>query len=206
MHTEVEFTISPKAGSGKGSARKIRAEGHVPGVVYGFNISPSNVSFEERELVKALSTPAGRNVFLRFKSPDPALNGTRALVKELQVHPLKRCFTHADFFMIDPDRPIHALVPLKLVGTAIGVKLGGIMQSALREIPVLCKPDDLPESIEIDVSELKLGQSIHVGDVAVPPGVEFQVSVKAAVCSVVSPTEETEGKKEGEGAEAPAGS
>lgn len=200
MHSEVEFSINLKTGSGKGQARKVRAGGMVPGIVYGFNTSPAMVTFDERDLVKALSTPAGKNVFLRFSSSEPALNGSRALIKELQVNPLKRCFTHADFFMIDPDREIHAMVPIKLTGTSIGVKLGGLMQIAMRDIPVLCKPDFLPESIEIDVTELKLGNSIHVSDITPPEGVQFQAPPKAAVCSVVSPTEEAEGKKEGEGA------
>lgn len=196
MHTEVEFSVSQKSGQGKGAARKTRAAGLVPGVVYGFNQNPAMVAFDERELVKALSTPAGKNVFLRLKCDDPSLNGSRALIKELQVHPLKRRFIHADFFKLDPDRAIHATVPIKLVGTAVGVKLGGIMQVAMREIPVLCKPDDLPESIEIDVSNIKIGHSVHVGDIAAVEGVEFLVSAKSAVCAVISPSEE-EGKTEG---------
>lgn len=200
MHTEVEFAVSQKSGQGKGAARKTRAAGLVPGVVYGFNQNPAMVSFDERELVKALSTPAGKNVFLRLKCEDPALNGSRALIKELQVHPLKRRFIHADFFKLDPDRAIHATVPIKLVGTAVGVKLGGIMQVAMRDIPVLCKPDDLPESIEVDVSNIKIGHSVHVGDIAAPEGVEFLVSAKSAVCAVISPSEEESGKAEGAGA------
>lgn len=200
MHTEVEFAINVKTGSGKGNARKVRAGGLVPGIVYGYNTSPAMVTFDERDLVKALSTPAGRNVFLRFSTSEPALNGSRALVKELQVNPLKRSFTHADFFMIDPNREIHAMVPVKLTGNSTGVKLGGIMQIAMREIPVLCKPDFLPESIEIDVTELNLGDSIHVNDITPPEGVQFQAPPKAAICAVVSPTEEGEAKKEGEGA------
>lgn len=200
MHTEVEFTVNPKVGQGKGPARQTRAAGMVPGIVYGYNQSPAMVSFEERELVRALSTPAGRNVFLRLKCEDPSLNGSRALVKELQVHPLKRRFIHADFFKLDPDRAIHATVPVKLVGTSIGVKLGGIMQVALREIPVLCKPDDLPEHIEVDVSNIKIGHSIHIGEISAPEGVEFLVGAKMAICAVISPSDEE--KKEGEGAAA----
>lgn len=190
MHSEVEFAVKAKSGSGKGPARQTRAAGFVPGIVYGFNMSPTMVTFEERDLVKALSTPAGRNVFLRIKSDDADLNGSRALVKELQVHPLRRRFIHADFFKLDPDRAIHAMVPIKLVGNSIGVKLGGIMQVAMREMPVLCKPDDLPEFIELDVSEVKIGHSIHVGDLKVPSGVEFLAGVKEAVCAVISPSED----------------
>lgn len=198
MHTEVEFSVIQKSGHGKGAARKTRAAGTVPGIVYGYNLNPTMVSFDERELVKALSTPAGRNVFLRLKCDDQELNGSRALIKELQVHPLRRRFIHADFFKLDPDRALHATVPIKLVGTAIGVKLGGIMQIAMRDIPVLCKPDDLPESIEIDVSEIKIGHSIHVSEIKAPAGVEILASGKMAICAVISPSEDEEAeKKEG---------
>lgn len=197
MHSEVEFAVTAKSACGKGAARKTRASGFVPGIVYGFNMSPTMVSFEERELIKALSTPAGRNVFLRLKSEDKNLDGSRALVKELQVHPLRRKFVHADFFKLDPDRAIHATVPVKLVGNAIGVKLGGIMQIALREMPVLCKPDDLPEAIFVDVSELKLGHSIHVGEIERPEGVEFLANTKMAICAIISPSEDDAAKTEG---------
>jgi len=199
MHTEVEFQVNPKTDCGKGSARQTRAGGQVPGIVYGHNLIPTMVSFEERELKKALSTPAGRNVFLRLKCDNPELNGARTLIKELQVHPLLRRFIHADFFKLDPDRAIHAMVPIRLMGASIGVKLGGIMQIAMRDMPVLCKPDDLPEAIEVQVAELKIGQSIHVSEIKQPEGVEFLASGKMAICAVISPSAEEEGtKKEGE--------
>lgn len=184
-HTEIEFALESKAASGKGPARQTRAAGKVPAVVYGPDLSPTMVSFREQDLVKALSTPAGRNVFLRVKSEDSKLNGARVIVKDLQVHPVKRVFVHADFFRLDPTKVIHATVPIRFEGVAVGVKLGGILQIAQRDVVVACLPDDLPEAIVMDVTELKPGHSIHVGDLAIPEGVRILSDPKLALCAVI---------------------
>jgi large subunit ribosomal protein L25 len=200
MHAEVELTVSTKTTQGKGAARKVRAAGLVPGIVYGYQYEPRMVTFEERALVKALTTSAGRNVFLRFKSEDKDIDGLRTLVKATQVHPLKRCFVHVDFFMLDPDREINTTVPIRLEGDSEGVRLGGIMQIARRSIMVSCKPDALPEAIIVDVTELGPGDSLHVSDLEAPEGVKFLVSDSLAICAVVAPPSEEEAE-EGEGAE-----
>ncbi|TLN19698.1 50S ribosomal protein L25 [bacterium] len=197
MHSEVELSVSLKTDTGKGAARKVRATGKVPGIIYGCETTPTMISCEERELVKALSTSAGRNVFIRFRCDDADVNGTRALIKELQVHPLKRRFVHADFYKLDPNRPIHAAVPVRVEGTSVGVKLGGILQLASRQLEVSCLPDNLPEAIVIDVTELRLGHSIHISDLTPPAGVTFLESPKQAVVAVVSPTDDEGSKSEG---------
>ncbi len=203
MHTEVDFAVESKTTVGKGAARKCRAAGKTPGVVYGPAQEPVMVTFREQDLAKALSTPAARNVFLRLKSSDDRIDGARVIVKELQVHPLKRVFVHADFYKIEADRLIHATVPVHIQGTAAGVKLGGILQIARREIAVVCLPDDLPESILVDVTKLMPGHSIHVGDLTAPEGVRVLTSPKLAVCAVIAPSgaEEAKGAEEGEAEE-----
>lgn len=188
MHTEVQFAVEPKVGVGKGIARKLRAGGKTPGVVYGPGLDPVMVTFREQDLVKALSTPAERNVFLRLQCEDERVNGVRAIVKDLQVDPARRRFVHVDFYKLDPARKIRATVPVHLEGTAAGVKMGGIMQVARREILVFCLPDDLPEAIMADVTELMPGHSIHVGDLEAPEGVEILSSPKLAVCAVIAPS------------------
>jgi large subunit ribosomal protein L25 len=201
MHTEVEFAVETKSGAGKGAARKSRAAGKVPGVIYGPGMEPLMVTFREQELAKALSTPAARNVFLRLSCDDPKLSGARVIVKELQVHPLRRVFTHVDFYKPDPTKPIHANVPVRLAGTAVGVKLGGILQQIQRDVAVVCLPDNLPEAIVVDVTELTLGHSIHVGDLKAPEGVRVLTDPKMTLCAVIGA-----GYDEGEAkpAEAPA--
>lgn len=188
MHTEVDFAVEAKAAAGKGAARKLRAAGKVPGVVYGPTLEPVMITFREQDLAKALSTPAQRNVFLRLHSSDARIDGIRTLVKDLQVHPLKRVFVHADLYKLDPDRPLYATVPIRIVGTAAGVKLGGILQVARREVRVLCLPDRLPEALEVDVTNLMPGHSIHVSDLPVPEGVQVLTGLKLAVCAVIAPS------------------
>lgn len=205
MHTEVEFTVEAKSACGKGAARKARAAGKTPGVVYGYKMDPVMVTFPEKELVKALSTPAARNVFLKLRSADQTeLNGARVMVKDLQVDPLQRVFLHADFYKLDPTRPIHTTVPIRLLGTAQGVKLGGILQVARRDLAVVCLPDALPEAIEVDVTNLMPGHSIHVGDLQAPEGVTILAASRLAVCVVIAPSglqseaEEAKSEEEGE--------
>lgn len=200
MHTQMDFTVDPKTGAGKGNARKLRADGKTPGVVYGRDLAPVMVTFREKDLAKALSTPAARNVFLNLKSEDKRIDGSRVMVKDLQVHPVKRVFVHADFYKLDPDRVIHVTVPVRLEGTAVGVKAGGIMQVTRREVLVASLPDNLPEAIMIDVSDLKPGASLHVGDLVPPDGVTILTSPQLAICAVISASQEVEAVAEPTGA------
>lgn len=201
-HTEVEFALEPKSAAGKGPARQSRAAGKIPGIVYGPALQPTMVTFREQELVKALSTPAARNVFLRIKSADANLDGARVIVKDLQIHPVRRAFVHADFYRLDPSKVIHATVPIRVEGTPVGVKLGGILQIALREVSVACLPDDLPEALVVDVSELTSGHSIHVKDLTVPEGVRVLSDPKFTLCAIIGAGYQEEG--ETKAAEGPA--
>jgi large subunit ribosomal protein L25 len=200
MRTEVDFHVQTKSASGKGTSRKLRAEGMVPGVVYGPDTAPVMIAFREKDLVKALSTSAARNVFLRVRSPESPLDGSRVIVKELQVHPVKRVFVHADFYKPDPTRVIHATVPIRIEGTALGVKLGGILQVARREVVVACLPDELPEAITVNVTDLKPGHSVHVEDLTPPEGVRILTEPKLAVCAVIASSGYQEGQEGGEAA------
>ena len=207
MHSEVDFSVEYKKSAGKGAARKFRAAGRTPGVVYGPDMEPVMVTFREQDLVKAMSTPAQRNVFLRLKCPEEQIDGLRVLIKDLQVEPVRREFIHADFYKLDPNRMIQATVPIRLEGTAIGVKMGGIMQVARRQLRVACLPDDLPEAIVVDVSEMQPGASIHVSDLEAAEGVRFLTNPELAVCAVVAPSgakeEEAEEGEEEAAEEAP---
>ncbi|PLX40921.1 MAG: 50S ribosomal protein L25 [Deltaproteobacteria bacterium] len=198
MTNEFEFPVELKETAGKGAARKVRAAGMVPGILYGHDTEPVMVIFEERLLVKALSTPAGRNVFLKFKSEAKELDGAKILIKDLQVHPLKRRFVHADFYKLDLNRAITAEVPVRLEGTSEGQKLGGILQIARHALEVSCLPDALPESIVVNISKLGFGDSIHISDIEEPEGVTFLQPGKLAVCAIVAPAATSDEAAEGE--------
>jgi large subunit ribosomal protein L25 len=141
------------------------------------------------------------------------------LVKELQREPVRGRPIHTDFYMVDLEKKVEVSVPIRLVGTAAGVELGGILDHPLREIELECLPRAIPESVSVDVSELDVGQSVHVRDLELPEGSSVRTDVNLAVASVVAPVvveepvvEEPEEGEEGEeavaegeeGAEAPA--
>jgi large subunit ribosomal protein L25 len=122
---------------------------------------------------------------------DLSVDGERpvkALVREIQTHPARGDVLHVDLYIIHAGEAITVEVPIRLVGASPGVKAGGIMQHALIELEISCMPDQIPEVIEVDVSSLEIGDSIHVGDIVLPPGVESEIDPERSVCSVIPPT------------------
>lgn len=198
------LAIETRSATGKGAARKLRATGMIPGVYYGGGSDPQPVQLNARELVRLLETSsAGINTLIDLKGA--ALDGKVVLVKELQRDPVNGAALHADFYAVDVDRKVTVNVPVHLEGTAIGVKMGGIVDHALREIELECLPRAIPEELRIDVSALELGDSLHVRDIPLPAGVEVLTDVDLSVVSVVAPRVEEEEAAPAEGEEAAEG-
>ena len=151
---------------GKGEARRTRQKGLVPAVVYGDGQQATPISVEPKALLKILHSDAGANTLIAL-----ALDGagdTRVLVKDFQVDPITRQLLHADFYKIAMDRTIEVTIPVVVKGEPKGVKLqGGVLEFVRREIEIECLPGDIPEHVEIDVTELVLHQGVRVRDVAV---------------------------------------
>src|SRR5918999_1498124 len=158
---EVKLNAMKREGTGKGVARRTRAEGQVPAVVYGRGMEPVPIAVDRREFVTALHTDAGMNVLL-----DIRLDGKEilALTKELQRDPVKGSLLHADFVQVDRAQEIEVDVPVHLIGEAVGAKEGGIFEHPLFTVHVRCKVTDVPESIDADVSNLYIGDSLRVSD------------------------------------------
>jgi large subunit ribosomal protein L25 len=152
--------------TGKGEARRTRRRGLVPAVLYGGDGQPATpITVEPKALLKILHSEAGANTLISLK-----LEGgdTRVLVKDYQVDPVTRHVLHADFYTIAMDRTIEVTIPVVLRGEPKGVKQqGGILEFVRREIEIECLPGDIPEHVEVDVSELMLHQGVRVRDVAV---------------------------------------
>jgi large subunit ribosomal protein L25 len=186
--------------------KALRREGRVPGICYGVGGEPVAVEFDEHEFSRLGLGSSGAHI-LRFKSAETALQGTIALVRDLQIHPISEKPLHVDFLRIDTSKPVEALVALSYVGKAKGVVEGGIVQPLRRELNVRALPDRLPESIEVDVTELDVHDSIHIEDVTLPEGVEALFTENFTLVTVVPPTvEEAPTAAEGEeGLEAEAG-
>src|SRR5437899_643370 len=163
---EIVVTAKSRTDRGKNAARRLRREGLVPAVVYGGKGENLTLAVDPKVLYKVLRSEAGRNAILKL---DSAGHGaTNAILKSWQVDPVKDSFLHADFYRIAMDVAIRVTVPIHVVGEARGVKVdGGILELILRAISVECLPGDIPERIDVEVSDLAINQSLRVSDVTI---------------------------------------
>ncbi len=187
---QYSLQVEAREGRGKGVARKLRAAGRIPGVVYGRGKSSHSVACDPKALEKLLhASGSGMNTLF-----DISVDGqTRTvLVKHLQRDPLRGRYLHADFYEVDLTKAIQVAVPLHFVGKARGLELGGILDHPLRELEVSCLPTAIPDAVEVDVTALEIGDSLHVRDLTLPQGVEVLSDADLPVASMVAPTVEAE--------------
>lgn len=192
---------------GSGPSKRIRAEGNVPGVVYGLDADPIPVTVEWRPLREALTTDAGLNALI-----DLDVDGEIALtvVKELQRHPIRGNVIHIDFLRVSADAEITVEVPIVLEGEAKAVlSENGTVDQLLYSLAINAKPADIPNELVVDVSELTIGEAIHVGAIKLPAGVSTDVDPEESVAAGNQATvddlpEPTEGEAAAEGGEAAA--
>lgn len=184
---EVKLKASKRDDTGKGSARRARAEGRVPAVVYGQGMEPLSISVDRREFVTALKTDAGLNVLLNIEVDG---SSTTALTREIQTDPVRGTLLHADFVKIDLKQEVEVEVPVHVVGEAPGVKEGGVLEHPLFTLHVRCLPTNVPESIDADISGLNIGDALRVSELS--EGRDFQIlnDPDAVVASVAAPISE----------------
>ncbi len=194
---QAELKVEIRENTGKGVARKLRAAGKVPAVVYGKGIDPTPITIEPKALELAIATEAGWNTLLTLKGA-PAVDGKVVILKELDLHPIRRDMVCADFHVINLQKKVHFMVPVHPVGTSAGEKMGGSLQLIRKELEVICLPTAVPQSIEIDVEALNIGDVVHVDDVVAPEGVEIPHDVNFTVITVKGVKEEVEETEEGE--------
>lgn len=191
---QIELLAQSRAEFGKGPARRLRSTGRVPAVLYGAGIDGSEVmSLDYKELSKVLHTEAGRNVLINLDidgSGKPRL----VMFKEIVRHPLKETIQHVDLYVVSVENTIVVEVPIHLTGKAEGVVLGGILQQELRKVKVECLPTNIPEAIDYDITELIIGQTIHIGDLQLPEGVSAHDDPAGTIVSIVALAAETEEK------------
>ena len=175
---------------GKNEARRIRREGKVPAVLYGGdskNATP--IAVEPRALLKILHSESGQNTLIALKLGSAA--DTRVLVKDFQLDPITHQVLHADFYRVAMDRLIQVTIPVSVRGEPKGVKQqGGILEFIRREIVIECLPGDIPENVDVDVSELMLHQGIRVRDVATSPKWKSVTEGEAMLVHVIMPKAE----------------
>jgi large subunit ribosomal protein L25 len=200
---EQKLTAEKRDGTGKGVARKLRAGGRVPAILYGHGMEPVALSVDSRELFHLLHTGAGTNVLV-----DLVVDGTEhlALPREVQRDHIKGRFVHVDFLAVRRDERIHVTVPIRIVGESPGVKAGGVLEHHLWELSVECLATDVPEAVDVDISDLEIGSGLRVGDLAPPRGATILTNPDDSVVAVTQPqmaveVEEAAEAVEGEAAE-----
>lgn len=194
--------------TGKGPARSLRREGKIPAVLYGPATEPVKLSVIENEIELLLKNAKSRQQLIKIDMGEGTPKAT--MIKELQTRPVKGDFLHVDFYEVDMARKTRVAVPVVITGKSVGVENGGLLQIVRRELEVLCYPADIPESIVIDITELDVGDSIHVEDIELEGDMEIPAEVNFTVVTVLAPkkeeveAEEEKGLEE-EGAEPEAG-
>ena len=192
MAKQVKLKAERRTTTGRSAARKLKARGIVPAVIYGPKHQPQPLQVSERDIAAMLSHASGENILVELEI-DGDQSGRLALVKEIQHSPVRGDVLHIDFHAVSMDERIHAEVPLESVGIANGVKnFGGLLEQSLRTLAIECLPRDLPDRIVVDVSALEIGDSIHVRELQLPSGVTTRVPPDLTAFSVVTPAAEEE--------------
>jgi large subunit ribosomal protein L25 len=194
MAQQAKLTAEKRTHAGRNAVKKIKAEGLVPAVIYGPKRETTILQVPGRDLSEVFSHAAGENILVQLEILDGGnKTNTLALIQEVQHDPLKKDILHVDFQAISATEKIVAEVPIVAVGDAIGVRTyGGLLEHILRSFEVECYPKDLPEVIEVDVSNLNVGDSLHVKDLPLPEGVVAVTDGEQTVVAVVEPRVEAE--------------
>jgi large subunit ribosomal protein L25 len=190
MAKQVKLKAEHRTAVGRSAARKLKAQGAIPAVVYGGKIKPQPLQVSARDLNAILSHASGENILVELE----IAGGNRlALVQEIQHSPVGGNVLHIDFHAVSMDEKIHADVPLEPMGVANGVKnFGGLLEQSLRSLSIECLPRDLPDKITVDISALNIGDAIHVRDIPLPQGVTAKAHLELTAFSVVAPAVEEE--------------
>lgn len=197
----LELTAKSRTTKGNSPARALRRDGAIPAVIYGPGTEAVSLSIKAYDLEQILKSAGTGQVFVNLAIEGGATH--KAMLKELQRHPVSGDFLHADFYEVALDRKIRVMVPVTTVGKCQGVEMGGMLQIIRRELEVLCKPSDIPDTIELDITDLDMGGAIHVEDVVVDGDVELPHEVNFTILTVLSgrKADEEEAAEEGEEAE-----
>ncbi|MFN2340001.1 MAG: 50S ribosomal protein L25/general stress protein Ctc [Halanaerobium sp.] len=182
--------------TGKGAARQIRRSGLIPGVVYGRGNDPRSIKVDPQDIEKLLLS---NSIFdLTFVGEDGKEDEATVIIKDYQKDIIKQNLLHVDFQFISMDEKITVSVPMHLEGEAAGVRDGGVLQQLLREIEIDALPEEIPEEITIDISELEVGESLSVSDLELPEGIDLVTGSEEVIVTVVTPTELIEEDEEEE--------
>jgi len=190
MAKQVKLSARSRSESGRNAVKAVRARGGVPAVIYGSKSEPANLEVSRREIEALLSHAVGENILVDLEIEEGGKKTNRlSLIQEVQHHPLRGEVLHVDFHAVSMTEEISADVVIESTGEPDGVKnFGGLLEQSMRSISIKCLPQNLPEIIKVDVSPLKIGDSIHVRDLPLPAGVTATDDADLTVFIVAEPT------------------
>jgi len=178
----------PRTESGRIGVRKLRSTGRVPAVIYGRKAQPRNIEVDAKELKQLIHGAVSETVVVDLSIDNDTAKSRLAVVQEVQHNPISGIVLHVDFHEVDETEPVEIMVPLETTGEAIGVKQGGgMLEHVMFKVKVKALPRDLPEMIVVDVSELGVGDAIHLGDIKSPKGVEILGELSVPVVAIAEP-------------------
>jgi large subunit ribosomal protein L25 len=190
MRADVVVKVESREHTGKNAARRLRRRDRIPGIVYGLGLPPFLVSVSPRRIEEILHRESGQNTVFNLSLADGE-EARAAMIKELQRDPASDHLVHVDFIRLDLDRRITVSVPIRLMNTPTGVKNeGGLLDFIHREVEVECLPAEIPEHLDVDVSELHINQHVSVSDVQIGANVRILVSPETVIAVVVAPKAE----------------
>ena len=189
---QLDLKAQVRKTTGKGLARALRREGRIPAALYGPKTDSMMLSIDFKEFEQIVKKANVGSVLLNLQIQNGETLTRPAMIKELQTNPVSGAFLHIDFYEIDMQRKINVSVPVVTRGKSAGVEEGGLLQIVRREIELFCLPTAIPESIEVDISDLTIGDSIHVREITLPGDVELPEDIDFTVITVLAPKVEEE--------------
>jgi large subunit ribosomal protein L25 len=198
---QFELNATVRKTTGNNPARELRRGGLIPAVLYGPQTEPVLLSVNIKELEQVFKKGNIGSIILNLVIQNGQKFTKPAMIKELQSHPLSGNFLHVDFYEIDMQRKINVMIPVVVKGHAKGVEAGGLLQIIRRDIEVLCMPGDIPKSIEIDITDLDVGESVHIDEIPLGDNIEIPDDVNFTVLTIVSPKAEAVEEEEEEALE-----
>lgn len=192
---EIKLKAWTRQEKGRANARNMRARGEVPGVMYGLGSDASSLAVQSKDLWDVVNSEAGQNALIDLQLVDGKNKENHlVMIKELQRHPLKELLLHVDFLKVARDEKISLGVPISIIGEeeSVGLKAGGAMQHVLWEVELECLPQDVPDHIVADITELAIGDNLRVSDLALPRDVELITDPEDVVLTILAPRLEEE--------------
>jgi large subunit ribosomal protein L25 len=172
MQRQIEMEVAPREERGKNAARRLRATGQVPAIVYGLGRDPQSVAVDTKAMTNVLKDPSGHNRIFALRCND---SSEHAMVVDYQIDPVMHALLHVDLMRIDLAKPVKVSVPVKAVGVAFGVKNeGGFEEMVNREVQIECLPTDIPEDVTVDIEALRVGEAIRAKDI--PPSDKYKLA------------------------------